>query len=249
MKTIDHALSILFGLFIISVLLFSCTTPDRTTTEVSVLYDVTEKQSARPDAGEILPLFALDADKWNAAEFRFKYVTDVSYNPQARFALTPGGNRLRSSGFTRDKEVKLFKDSVEHFIDSLRQEKIGRPHSSVYLAIAEELNRLTDSKAARRILVVYSDLMENTQGLSFYNKKTIAELHSNPGKVKAALLAKLPIKKLNGIEVYFVYQPADAAADDTFRQVANLLYKTLLAERGAKVSVAANVAITTTKPE
>jgi hypothetical protein len=225
----------------IALLITACTVePKRTTTDIPILYDVTELQQAKPVAAEIIPLYDLDADIWNAATFSFKEVTDVSYTKRTAFTLPEGGNRLRASSYTRKREVKQFTDSITAFLDSLTVDTVGRPHSSIFVPLAEELNRLAESTAERRILIVYSDLKENAMGLSFYDKQTLAQLQQNPEKIKEKLRQKAPLAELKGIAVYIVYEPRNTADDDLFQKISKI-YTEILKDKGATVHVVGNL--------
>lgn len=215
--------------------------PDRMEREVVVLYDVTEMQIAKPDADAIIRLSGLDTNMWDGAIFSFAYLTDVSYNRRTSFGLAPGGNRLTSSSFTREREVKKFEDSVRSFIGSLAYDTTGRPHSSIYLVLANELNRLAKQPHSRTLLV-YSDLMENDLSLSFYDKKTFALLQSDPAKIESLLNAKTEFGDLTGITIHFIYEPENANDDETFRIVSGF-YKSLLESHGATVLIGADISV------
>lgn len=234
-----------FGIVTFFIMLFvscdTCTTNKRESIEVSILLDVTETQLAQPDANEIVPLLGLDTSKWSGAVFRFAYLTDVSLNGQTAIALADGGNRLLASSFTRDKEVTAFTDSIRAFLASLSDDTVGRPHSSIYLPLAAELTRLTQSHATTKVLLVYSDLMENNT-LSFYDKRTLQMLQSKPEEIQAQLETKAPLSDLTGIEVHLIFQPVDADQDQTF-QIVSGFYKTLLESHGATVTISANVVV------
>lgn len=226
---------------IVLLLAIACNTESKkSSTEVSLLGDITEAQTARPEANDVLALFDLPSGKWNGAEFRFKYITDVRYTEQTKITLKEGESRLLSNSYARDKEVALFEDSISGFFDSLRFDTTGKPFSSVYAPIAEEANRLSGSTASRRLLIVYSDLMENTPELSFYDKKAQEGLKNTPEAISEALLQKVPLNRLDGIEIVFVYQPNNAADDRLFQTTAGL-FKKLFTEAGATVSIVANL--------
>jgi hypothetical protein len=250
-KTIHTILRIIFGLgisiiavvmmiFSISMLIASCNSPKHKTIEVSVLGDVTEKLLAQPNPSETLPLFHLNADPLDGAEFSYANMSDVSLNRRTAFSLAQGGNSITTNQFDRKREVQKFEKSVTGFFDSLSTDTIGRDHSSVYLAIVQELNRLAKSKADRKILLVYSDLMENTQSVSFYDKRMISLLHSSPNTISGLLFSQLPIQNISGIEVHFVYQPKNANDDNAFRVVSGF-YKKILEAKGAIVFISANL--------
>ena len=50
--------------------------------------------------------------------------------------------------------------------------------------MAKELNRLSQSTEDKKFLLVYSDLMENTDEISFYDSKNLDSIKTNPEKIK-----------------------------------------------------------------
>src|SRR5665213_1005000 len=155
-------------------------------TEVSVLRDVTELHLSQPMANEILLLYGLDTQKWNGGDFHFANISDVSYN-QNKEAHIGTANQWLSNEYDRTKTVKQFYSFITQIFTDAQKDTIGRWHSSIYVPLVNELNRLSQSNAKRRILLVYSDLMENDLNLSFYDKRTLSFLTSNPDIIRKQL--------------------------------------------------------------
>jgi len=211
-----------------------------TTSDLVVLRDVTERQLATPDAAEILALCDLSGNKkWNGARLTFSDVTDVSYN-EARRVSIEGANQWLSNEPERDKEIRDFTNQLNGVITALAGDTIGRPHSSIYLPIARQLALLSASKAARRILIVYSDLMENDPGMSFYDPSWSLRLQSDPDSVKKVLDRWQALPPLTGIDVYLVFRPKNATEDGQYR-IASGFYQHLLEAQGARVHIGANL--------
>lgn len=230
-------------IIIISViaLIISCTQmPSPIITEVSAFWDITDKQLSDPNANDILSLFDFSGDnKWNGADFHFAGLSDVSYIPFSEVKINTAGMWL-SNDLARDAEIKNFKNGVLKIIQTAGNDTIGKRNSSLYLPIARELNRLSQSKVDKKYLLIYSDLMENTIDISFYNKKTIEQLQTNSDAIKKQFEQMQALQNLNGIEVYLIYQPVDSESDKTFTIVSGF-YKKLLEEKGAKVNITANI--------
>ncbi|HTB30844.1 MAG TPA: hypothetical protein VK808_02400 [Bacteroidia bacterium] len=237
MKTIIITLA---SLFIITGMCIYFSMPTQVTKEVSVMRDVTDSELAQPNANQIIPLFGLSDNKWNGAQFHFQDISNVSFNQVVEVSI-PSGNEWLSNEFNRDKDIKTFYGQIAQTITDSTKEKIGRTHSSVYLPIANELNRLSQSSAKRRVLILYTDLMENDINFSFYNKATFTLLKKNPEKILDHFKSEQPINRLDGIEVYLIYQPKDACTDLQYQVVSNV-YKTMLTALGAKVTITANLA-------
>jgi hypothetical protein len=213
--------------------------PKQPTLEISAMEDVTDFQLAQPQANEIIPLYGLSSNKWNGAEFRFQNISNVSYNPVTEASLLPA-NEWLSNEYDRDNDIKSFTGQVQKIITDSMPAKIGRWHSSVYLPIANELNLLSQSSSQRKILLIYSDLMENDTNFSLYNKHTFSLLKSDPSKVKEHFDAMQHLNNLNGVEVYLIYQAKDNCSDLKY-QILSGFYKTLLENAGAKVTITANL--------
>ena len=243
LKILHAVLFALLGILITgAILLFaSCETAKHTSSDTSVFIDVTEPLLAWPQSDEILALSGVQSDQMNGAELHISLMSDVSFNKENVFSLPKGGNDLTTNQFTRKREVEQYEKSIANFFDSLSVDTaIGRQKSSLYLPMVRELDRLSKSKAEKRMLIVYSDLMENDNDFSFYHPQTFALLRTNPDNIKSVLLAKMPLADYSGIVVYFIYQPKNAQDDDAFRLVYGF-YKTLFEQHGANLIIGANL--------
>lgn len=212
----------------------------RTHTEYSVMIDRTDSMKAIPDKRSLITDIRIDKDIWNSVNFSFGYFSDVSLEPHLRLSLAQAPNRLAASEFTRKREVETFKATLPSLLDSVLSDTAGKPNSSIYLPIAEELTRLSKTTADRKVLVIYSDLMENAPDLSFYSPNIFALFRTNPDKVKAMLFAKTKLPNLTGIEIILIYHPKNAQDDAVFRTVSNF-FSTMFSQAGATVTISANL--------
>lgn len=223
----------------IAVLITACQTTKTTTTESVVLMDITDKSLVSPKADEIVKLYDFDKSKWNGGVFRFSDISQVSINPTQEASIN-AGNQWLSNEFQRKDEIKLFENSIADIITKAEQGTTSQNKSSVYLPIANELNLLSQNKSEKRILIIYSDLFENTESLSFYRKKDFEKLKTKPEQIQKSLEEQASINSLSGIEIYFIYQPGDSKSDVNF-QIVSGFYKKLLEDKGAKVNISANL--------
>jgi hypothetical protein len=235
MKTI---ITIILFLVIAGLSLTVYRSGNSTINEVSVLRDVTDRQLSQPQAGEIIPLFALNSHLWNGGIFRFANITDVSYMPAQEVCIGTA-NQWLSNRYDREKTIKGFTSQVTQILANTQHDSIGKMHSSVYMPIASELNRLSRSKSSRRILLVYSDLMENDVDYSFYNCKTLSQLKSNYALASLKFNQMMPLQNLVGIEVHLLYQPPTVESDGQYR-IVSTFYQRLLESKGATVTISAN---------
>lgn len=234
-------LVIAVSLFALSMMLPSCNEPKHQVTEVVVLWDITELHEPIPVASEILQLYNLDTNPENGAVLRFSYASDVSLNRETVFSLPPSGNSLITNQFDRTREIEKFKQDVTAFLDSITSDTVGRPQSSIYLPVATTLNELANnSQSDRKTFLLFSDLRENTQNLSFYDKHTLALVANDTAAITAILQSEMPLGNLSGIKVHLLYQPNDATDDTGYRYIA-ALYRGMLESKGASVFVSANL--------
>ena len=240
MKTVYITIIIISLLASVGITIITRTTSSvPQTTEVVVLRDVTEKNLLEPNPDEILGLFDLTNNAYSGAHFRFANISNVSYNVEQQVKIEATGKWL-SNELDRQKEIEDFQNGVKKILADAKSDSIGRSHSSVYLPIARELIRLSQSKSGRCILIIYSDLMENTADISFYDKKTFNLLQSNSQILKNIFEKEEPLPSLEGIGVYFIFQPTTEENDTAYRVVSEF-YKTLLEDKGAKVSIRTNL--------
>lgn len=239
MKTQTTTILIILLLLSAVIIIPACTANHATTTEVLVLRDITETHLAQPIAQDIQGLFVLESDKWNGAIFRFADITDVSYNRTHETHLDVE-NQWLGNEFERKEKVKKFYSAITQILTDAEKENTGKSHSAIYLPVASILNELAQSKSEKRFLLIYSDLMENENAFSFYRKKLMNLLKTNPDSVKKYFEAQLPLQNLNGIQVYLLYQPSDSEKDEQYKIVSGF-YKKLLESKGAKVNIQANL--------
>ena len=222
----------------ISYVVVSYKTPP--TMDISTLHDLTDKLLVQPKANDLLNLYDFTGEnKWNGASFRFSNLTDVSYNHASAVHIDKAHNWL-SNEPEREKTILKFQNEVSNIVAQSTKDSIGKEHSAIYLPIAMELERLSYSKAEKRILIIYSDLMENDLDLTLYSKNELQLLKTNPDSLKEVFEKRKTLPSLVGIDVYLIYQPEDAEADGEYR-IISAFYRRMLEEKGAMVHIAANL--------
>ncbi|MBI4930852.1 MAG: hypothetical protein HY841_08835 [Bacteroidetes bacterium] len=210
-----------------------------TITEVTLMKDITDAHLSQPYPEDVLRLYDLKKDKWSGSVFRFINISDVNYNNVSQTSIESASQWL-SNDFERDEEVKQFVGSIKRILTDTMNEKIGRNRSSVFVPVAHELKRLNESKADRKILLLYSDLMENSEELSFYKSEKLILLKKNPQFFRDYFDKQAKLDSLTGIEIHIVYQPKDTKENQEFIVVSEF-YKVFLESKGAKVEISANL--------
>jgi hypothetical protein len=232
-------ISVSIILVIIAITIMACA-PDKTSeTEAVVIRDITDTYLSQPKPEDITKLFGLDNSQWNGANFRFVEISNVSYNPTFEASII-AENKWMGNEFERQKKVKVFYENISKILNKADKETVGKDNSSIYATVAKELNKLSQSKAENRILLIYSDLMENTTDLSFYKNNILHLLKEKPDLILKYFEAEVPLQRLDGIKIYMVYQPANTEQDNWYK-VSSGFYMKLFESKGAIVEISANV--------
>lgn len=223
-----------------AVFITACSiTPKPVTTEVIALRDITEPHLVQPKAEDILPLYEFDKNQWNGGVFSFSDITQVSFNRAEQVSIDTEPEWL-SNRFQREKKVKTFQEGIESILTKAGQTPVGKNNSSVYFPIAGALNALSQSSAERKYLLLYTDLMENEPGLSFYRKGKLRELDTDSDSLRIVFENQIMLSPLKGITIYLLYTPADPVQDEQYKIVSKF-YKNLFEDKGAAVKVTPNI--------
>jgi hypothetical protein len=226
----------------IAILFIGCTATNQSiTTNTVVLMDVTDKFLSRPVVTNILKLYGFDKNQYNGGVFQLSDLTKVSFNEMQEVKVAKV-NQLLSNQFQREKEIASFNEGVTDTISQAELTPAGENNSSIYYPVATALNELAQSKADKKYLLVYSDLMEHTPELSFYSKNTLKEVKEKPEVLRGYLESQLKLQSLSGITIYLLYEPKNSLEDEKFKIVSKF-YSDLFESHGAVVIVTPNLQI------
>ena len=231
---------------IMMLLLGSCTKNSQDQdTFITVLKDVTDNLTLKPNSNAILGIYNLKDHKQAAAGFRYCEVTNMVLNPTIDLIL-PGGsvteqNNKNSEPLFRERAILNFYDSIRKVmaVSGLRP-LTTLPNSMCFEAVAAELTLLTKNNYQRKFLLCYSNLFQNSSLFNAYNTKVQKEISDHPAAIAQQLEnTHLLPGRLTGIVVVFLYLPQTPRQDNLFAQMVTI-YKMLLQPRGAIVRVQAS---------
>lgn len=194
-----------------------------------------------PNREAILQAFEGKRELWKGYHFRLVSLSDVDLNRGYEASIKPGCS-YTSNVYERKKEMANFSLELDSATGKLLSEPIGRPSSSLYIPLANELSRLAESHAKKKTLIVFSDLLEESYLFSFGSPKTLQMLKENPDNVSAMLEKEAPLPSLKGVEIYVIFQPVNSAESNVFHIVSGF-YQRLLESKGARVNISANLII------
>jgi len=233
--------------------LFACacknTTPiiSNRSVDLIAIVDVTDKQTVLPQAESILKLYDFDSDRNIKASFRICSITDRQLNPKKDTYLPNGSvtekDNLQDDPYYREKLILSFYNGVRKDINDFsatNKNDTSLNHSECFRTIADELNDMKNNQAQKKILLIFSDLQENSDLFDCYKTKDQELLDKKQGEVlKIFEQANLLPNDLKGIITIFIYDPRYRKDDQRYMSMVSI-YKKLLESRGAIVKVQAN---------
>lgn len=222
-------------------LLFAGCTLNKTGSSAIIytLVDKTDTLYALPDPDKIIALYGFDQSMYNGGSFQLSDFTKVSFNDIQQQHLDVG-SELLSNQLNRKRLISAFKDNIRSGISTAINAPVGANNSSIYFPLATALNTVAQSKADRKYVIAYSDLMENSGYICFYHAKVFRELQDNPDRIKELLLSQVPLQSLSGITIYLSYIPRNSLDDQRYKVVANF-FANLFESKGAKVIISPTI--------
>ena len=218
-------------LFILTIVLVSCSDASRSKRVISILEDKTEDDFlvvVNPEA--ILNITGLKEDKWQGIILRYQTITNVSYN-HVKVVSLPVASEVWGNEFKREEQITRFKQHAgEMLSDSTRT---GHHHSAIFKPLIKEIIHLQRDTISNTRLYLISDLQENTPDFfSVYNPYDLKKLKTKPEKVQELFLAQTTgvNRSMNHIEVVVVYEPTTVLEDQHFAMMVTLyqaVFKTL----------------------
>lgn len=228
--------TLLFSL--VMLLAMACNTDRHPLLNITLLKDSTDEipHPSYEDVRQFLD-YSNPELLWYEVLIRERELTDVRYGTMSNSHLPPGAPNTITEQ-QRKVVVKRFLKQTEEMI-SKEMSSSKKEQSHLYYGIAEELNQMSHSLALHKVILISSNLLENTKAFSVYQSNGRKILVENPDSVIQIFNRVLPLEDLSGIAVYIIYS---ATPDDHELFVAmSSLYKTMLTKKGARVSIAGNL--------
>jgi len=215
--------------------------------DITAIVDVTNQQTVLPKTESILKLYDFDSDRNIKASFRICSITDKQLNPEKDTYLPNGSvtekDNLQDDPYYREKLILSFYNQVRKDINDFigaNKNDTSLNHSECFRTIADELSDMKNNQARKKILLVFSDLQENSDLFDCYKTKDQELLDKKQGEVlKIFEQDNLLPNDLKGITTIFIYDPRNRKEDQHYMNMVSV-YKKLLESRGVIVKVQAN---------
>lgn len=221
-----------------------CSSPRPITFDIYVLIDVTEdgfqdKETYFSALNEIYRRMNIDGLR-NGAKVRYQFVNDVSES-KFEFETLSSDSRgwLSKAEMDRADEVKKFKNSLQAKLQGLLgKAEWRRDKSLVYQPLCRALNALRRSDMDHKIVVIFSDMLENSNLFSFYGvgRKSVVDEARKDLKAFAERIQSISgcvLPDLRDIEIHIVVWRTPE--NDELVNEAEKLWKGLIASRNSAI--------------
>ncbi|MEZ5105080.1 MAG: hypothetical protein R2757_11335 [Draconibacterium sp.] len=235
-------------LFIFSFIvpLISCTEEKTTKTDICVLIDVTDERFkdnnfVQENLPKILALMNLDKDKggYSGGEVKLSLINEVSDSKSKTVKIEAAETGLMGENpLNRKDQVQKFYANLENaFSKVLEHANWGTDASKIYQKVARELIKMKSSDGDKKYLIIYSDMLENSQLFSFYGtnwKNNVNKLIENPEATLKTLSEEGPaLPDLSEFIIYII--TTRTAENDEKINLSEQLWMALLEYQGATV--------------
>lgn len=181
-----------FLLLFIMFILFSCKQEKTQTTQICVLIDVTDERFkdenfVNENLPKLLKLMDLDIKNggFSGGEIKLSLINEVSDSKSITIKIETAETGLMGENplNRKDQVTKFYTELENSFTKILSKANWGTDASKIYQKVSRELIKMKSTAADKKYLIVYSDMLENSQLFSFYGanwKNNIEKLMENP---------------------------------------------------------------------
>ncbi len=239
-------LKITLFFFVVIFILNSCSEEKATTTNICVLIDVTDERFRDEhfideNVPKLLTLMKLDKETggYSGGEVKLSLINEVSDSKSKTVKIETAQTGLMGENpLNRRDQVQKFYGSLEDaFSKLLENANWGTDASKIYQKVARELIKMKSTDADKKYLIVYSDMLENSQLFTFYGanwKNNINKLIENPESSLEMLSEKGPaLPDLSEFTIYII--TTRTAENDEKINLTEQLWMALFEYQGAKV--------------
>lgn len=231
---------------LLTFLLAACKNEVATTTQICILIDVTDEKFkdesfVTENLPKLLKLMKLDKNSggFSGGEIKFSLINEVSDSKSKTVKIATGETGLLGENpLNRKDEVdKFYTELEDSFSNLLSTANWGTDASKIYQKITRELIKMKRSEADRKYLIIFSDMLENSNLFSFYGKNwksNIGKMIEAPERTLEMLSKDGPtLPDLSEFEIHII--TTRTSANDEKINLSEQLWITLFEYQGATV--------------
>ena len=203
---------------------------------VTLLVDVTgDDDVIMPSIDRFKQIYAFKEDNTKGARFKIEEISDVQFSAGKMLEIPPCPAILQNPG-DRKRDTKKFLAEVSISLEQLKLREKGRDHSECYQSVARCLNEIAGEDCMQKIVIVSSDLFENSDVFSVYRNADLKKLFEKPGEVEKIFLKQVPLSDLGGVCVEFNYKAKDYKDSRRYGLIVSL-YQKMIEDRHGKIII------------
>lgn len=205
------------ALFVVCVVFPACKNEIPQKTQIGILVDVTDERFkdqnfVTDNLPNYLKLMKLDKETggFSGGEIKLSLINEVSDSKSKTIKIEPGKTGLMGENpLNRKDEVERFYNELNQSFNQLMQTaNWGKDASKIYQKITRECLKMKRRDFDRRILIIYSDMLENSKLFTFYGanwKSTIEKMIAKPEETLQNLGERGPaLPDLSEFEIYII---------------------------------------------
>ena len=223
-----------------SFLSMGCSRSDQPKADVLILIDktISSNQNDRIQTDSVITdyifsdIFMEDSNTCSAGSVTISSIGETSVQPTKRLSLPQGKPFLFEVQKEREQQIINFKQDVQAAIQKVRSKNDEQMNSKIYRNICALIPQLIDSDAEKKVLIIFSDLLENSSSLvSFYQYKQQPErIMKEYEKIVSTLEEDCPLGDLENIDIIIVHQ--SNFGTDELHVFAKRFFKKLFLSKG-----------------
>jgi hypothetical protein len=225
----NYILSIVFLLA-----MYNCQNTPTASITLSVLADKTEVLIPDPTFLQITSFFKDKKYQEGVRHFYYQTITNTNINTSFHTSI-PASDMFENS-LQRKVLVQKFYERIDTLVNTQNRQPKNYQSSSILKPLIRECIRIQETNSTRRVILLYSDILEASDLFNVYQKRSQQLLFSNPEKVVEILEAQLTIPKLNDIELHIIYYPKNRLHNRLFEKMTTV-YKQLFKDSGLKIII------------
>ena len=210
---------------------FSCQEPPATNTEMYIYLDYSEGQDyseqVHKDLDKYLELMNVSTEQnRNFGKIKIYPIHDIGTTESKTIKLKEGKSKMEGNRFVRNKEIEKFKTKFVEGFNLINSNFAGEAlsNSQIFRPISKGVKKLNKSNADRKVVIIYSDMLENSDLVNLHNAKVDYEA------LKDKFNDTKTIDDVSECEFYIVH-PLDKKNDAKIRN-AGALWVKYLTEKG-----------------
>ncbi len=233
----------------IFLVLTGCSNIVPETHSVLVLYDVTgSTHSALPPANKVVAdiskIYNISDDDaiedfvYDGFDIGMTFFDELSGDRIKHKRFKPAkGSTATVNPIKRKRLLQKYLQSVKNMIArTLQNTPVNRQKSKIYSKLCKSLGKISESDADTRHVVIYTDLLENSELANFYDGATLNQAAAEPvAFARRHFISSCALPDLDGVIVHLY--PYRSASTDTRINLAERFWVALLEDAGAEVEV------------